>query len=97
MTEKQLQNWFRRRAGEEGVLWRKIKYEGRRGCPDILLAHGGKVVLVELKSDTGRLSKLQQREIKRLTDVGIKVKVTAKRKDIESEIKAIKAKTRRSD
>ena len=76
-TEGSLQRYFKRLAKENGILWRKIKFEGQRGCPDVLVAKGGVIILIELKSPThkGRLSELQKRQIKYLTDAGIDTRV----------------------
>ena len=58
-------------------MWRKIKFEGQSGCPDILIAHKGRIIFVELKSPTkkGRLSEIQKRQIKHFKNAGIKVHV----------------------
>jgi hypothetical protein len=90
-TEAALQAYLKRQAKAHGILWRKIKFEGQRGCPDILLARGGKVALVELKSPSkkGRLSELQKRQIEHLTDVGIAVHVTDDRDEIDEIIRSL--------
>ena len=90
-TEGALQRYFKRQAKAHGVLWRKIKFEGQRGCPDVLLARAGTVVLVELKNPNtrGRLSELQKRQIKKLTDAGIETHVIDKREEIDSLIRSI--------
>ena len=91
MSEGALQAYFKRQAKQHGVLWRKIRFEGQRGCPDIFLAYGGKVVLVELKNPNkrGRLSELQRRQIKKLTDVGIAALVIDNRDDVDEIIREI--------
>ena len=88
MTEGSLQRYFKRQAKLAGILWRKIKFEGKRGCPDVLVAKGGKVVLVELKNPDGKgkLSELQKSQIKKLTDAGIEALVIDTQKDIDDVI-----------
>lgn len=89
MTEGTLQRYFKRQAKLAGILWRKIKFEGQRGCPDVLIAKGGKVVLVELKNPNGKgkLSEIQKRQIKKLADAGIEAHVIDTQKDIDDIIK----------
>ena len=59
------------------IYCRKVVAVSRTGFPDIFLARHGRIVLVELKSPTGRgrLSKKQGREIERLKNVRINVYV----------------------
>ena len=89
MSEGSLQTYFKRKAKQERVYWRKIKFEGQRGCPDCLIAFSGRIVLVELKrpDKKGRLSEIQKRQIKRLTDVGIEALVIDTQEDIDDVIK----------
>ena len=91
MGEGSLQTYFKKQASLCGVLWRKIKFEGRRGCPDVLIAYGGKIVLVELKNPNkrGRLSEIQQRQIKHFKDVGVEVHVIDDKEDIDRVIREI--------
>ena len=54
-----------------GVLFRKIKFEGRKGCPDVLLIFpNGTVVFVELKNPNGDgvVSGSQSRELQKIAD-----------------------------
>jgi len=65
-TEKQLQNYLKKKCAEAGVLCYKFSSPAKRGVPDIVLVKpGGGVIFVELKSPagTGFLSPLQKREI----------------------------------
>lgn len=91
MSEGSLQTYFKRKAKQERVYWRKIKFEGQRGCPDCLIAFSGRIVLVELKrpDKKGRLSEIQKRQIKRLTDVGIEALVIDSKDEIDAILKAI--------
>ena len=90
-TEAQLQAYFRSAARKTGVLWRKIKFEGQRGCPDVLIAHEGQVVLVELKSPsrTGRLSPLQRRQVTKLKRAGMTVHVVDNKEQVDDIISKI--------
>lgn len=49
---------------------------GNAGVPDrIAVLPGGRVVFIELKTETGRLSKLQEVQIRRLRELGCEVMV----------------------
>ena len=54
----------------------KFVSPGNDGVPDrIVIMPGGYLMFVELKTDTGRLSKLQTVQINRLKNLGVPVKV----------------------
>lgn len=58
------------RAG--GGWWLKLAPQARRGIPDrLLLLPGGRVVFVELKTPTGRLSPAQRHCITALNNLGV--------------------------
>ena len=90
-SEGALQTYFKRKAKQESVYWRKIRFEGQRGCPDVLIAFSGRIVLVELKrpDKKGRLSEIQKRQIKKLTDVGIEALVIDSKEEIDALIRDI--------
>ena len=62
-------------AENHGWIVRKIKYIGRRSCPDRLFAGHGKLFLIEMKKSTGRLSVGQKEEFSLFADAGIKIEV----------------------
>lgn len=67
MQERLLHQKVKRLFEKAGWLVRKIRYEGRVGCPDILLVSPiGSLHLIELKQEKGRLSASQEREHERL-------------------------------
>jgi hypothetical protein len=76
-SEKHLQDYVIREANLRGIYCRKVVAVGHTGFPDLFLAHKGRVVMVELKSPTGkgRLSAKQNLEIVRLTRAGLDVRV----------------------
>ena len=91
MSERILQNYFKREAAKHDILWRKIKFEGRRGCPDVMIAAKGKIKLVEIKTPSlkGKLSALQGRQMQKFKDVGIEVKIVDSRRKVDAVIKDI--------
>ncbi len=89
--EKNLQTYFRNTCEAAGILWRKIRFEGRRGCPDTLVAKNGKAVLVELKNPNrrGLLSKLQIRQIADLRAAGLDVRVVDSKEELDMIVKEL--------
>jgi hypothetical protein len=89
--EGRLQRFFKQHAKDNDVLWRKIKFEGRRGCPDTLLVYEGRVMLVELKNPNkqGKLSRSQTNETNRLKLAGVDVRIINSREEIENAIRFI--------
>ena len=76
-SEKNLQRYLIISAELHDIFCRKVQAVGHVGFPDVFLARNGRIVLVELKSPTGkgRLSKKQEKEIERLRNEGINVYV----------------------
>lgn len=62
-------------AENNGWIVRKMQYVGRRSCPDRYFFGYGLIIPIEMKKSTGRLSKGQTEEFKRLDAVGVKVHV----------------------
>lgn len=70
--EKRLRNGIRQIGGR----CYKFVSPGNAGVPDrIVVLPGGKIVFVELKTETGRLSPLQHIQITRLRDLNADVRV----------------------
>ena len=76
-SEKDLQRYLIAHAESHDIFCRKVQAVGHVGFPDVFLARNGRIVLVELKSPSGkgRLSKKQEKEIERLRNEGINVYV----------------------
>ena len=88
-SEKYLQHYLILRAELHDIYARKVRAVGHVGFPDVFLAHKGRIVLVELKSPTGkgRLSRKQEKEIERLRDEGINVHVIDNHEEADEIIK----------
>ncbi len=64
-----------------GECW---KWNGRLGVPDrIVLLSGGRVIFVEVKTDGGRLSKMQLWTHRKLTGLGMDVVVVWSKEDVD--------------
>lgn len=71
-VERRLTEMLRKR----GALCLKFVSPGNPGVPDrIVLLPGGRAVFVELKAQGGRLGALQERQITRMRDLGVDVRV----------------------
>lgn len=76
MRERDIEEWLRGQVEKRGGLFMKFSSPGQDGVPDrLVIMPGGRMMLVELKTETGRLSKVQVYQIDRLTDMGIEVGV----------------------
>ena len=91
MSEGALQSYFKNQTKKHKVFWRKIKFEGRRGCPDVLIAFDGQVIFVELKNPNkkGRLSQLQVRQIQHMKDAGLSVEIITDKEQVDDVIRKI--------
>lgn len=58
-----------------GWLGYRMRFLGRRGCPDGFFFRRGRVVIMEFKDRNGRLSLWQKRVRKALEDHGMEVHV----------------------
>lgn len=90
-SEKTLQMYLMRRARDHGIYARKVVAVGHTGFPDAFLVFAGRVVLVELKSPTGRgrLSPKQEREIARLGAHGVNVYIVNTKEGVDNVIKQL--------
>lgn len=71
MAEKHIEAKFRRKIEAAGGLCYKWVSPGNSGVPDrIVLMPGGRVYFVELKTEHGKLSPIQDRQISRLKLAG---------------------------
>lgn len=76
MKESQIESRLVRMVRERGGLCCKFVSPGNPGVPDrLVLLPGGRVVFVELKTETGRLSSIQTWQIRELRKRGADVRV----------------------
>ena len=72
--EKDLERWLGQELKKLGCIYMKFVSPGNDGVPDrIVVLPGGDVVFVELKSETGRLSRAQAFQLERLQQKGAMV------------------------
>ena len=76
MRESEIEEYLVDRVKSLGGVVRKLKWAGRRGAPDRFVKLPNKpVMLIELKAPGKVPEPHQDREIKRLRDVGVHVEV----------------------
>ena len=86
-----LQGHLRKLVQGSGGQYRKIRYEGRRGCPDCLIWwEWPNLAFVEIKADGDRYSKLQEREVERMRAANIPVFTARTAEDVEKIVDLVK-------
>ena len=80
-----LQDHLKKMVQTSGGQYRKVRWEGRRGCPDCFIWWvWPRLAFVEVKAGDDRYSKLQEREVKRLKAAGIPVYTVRTIADIDA-------------
>ena len=81
-----VQTYAQEQLKKRGCLVRKISYEGRNGCPDLLvIAPTGLIVLIELKkSETKKADPHQEREHARIAKRGAPIKLIGSKRQIDN-------------
>lgn len=76
MLEKDIEKLFRDEIKKAGGKSYKFTSPGNDGVPDrIVMLPDGRIVFVELKTDTGKLSKLQELQCRQIAELGQTVRV----------------------
>ena len=85
-----LQDHLKHVVQKSGGQYRKVRWEGRRGCPDCFVwwtwPH---VAFIEIKADKDRVSGHQQREIGRMQDDGFPVFIARSIEEIDEIVKKV--------
>jgi hypothetical protein len=91
MNEKQVEKYLHNEVGKLGGTTRKWTSPGRVGVPDrIVIIPGGIIIFVEVKTDKGKVSAPQEREIQRLTDLGCTARVVYGREGVDVFINSVR-------
>lgn len=76
MLEKKIEEKIGKAVKASGGLYYKFVSPGNDGVPDrIAILPGGRVIFIELKSETGRLTMKQHDQIQRIASKGCEVRV----------------------
>lgn len=76
MTEQQIQNKRIKELESQGYYVIKLIKTNKNGIPDVVaIPPGADVLFSEIKTPTGKLSKLQEYRLKELKEHGVKTEV----------------------
>lgn len=86
-----LQEHLKKRVQGSGGQYRKVRWEGRRGCPDCFIwwtwPHAA---FVEIKAERDVLSAIQRREVERMREDGVPVYLATSVADLEKIIEEVR-------
>lgn len=86
-----LQDYLKRAVQKSGGQYRKVRWEGRSGCPDCFIWWDWPcAAFVEIKADGDRLRKLQIREIERMEADGVPVFIARSEAEIDEIVKKVR-------
>ena len=87
-----LQDHLKHVVQKSGGQYRKVRWEGRSGCPDCFVWwQWPAAAFIEIKAEGDRLSKLQTREIERMQMAGVPVYVAHSIAEIDAIVAEIRA------
>lgn len=98
MSEAELESYLVEYAQARDCLALKLVLKGARGFPDrTIIRPDGEVIFIELKTETGSLSRQQMKWLAELESRGLKALVVRTREEVQEVIdgKGGQAKTRR--
>lgn len=86
-----LQEHLKKRVQGSGGQYRKVRWEGRRGCPDCFIwwtwPHAA---FIEIKADRDVMSAIQRREVERMRGDGVPVYIATSVTDLEKIIEEVR-------
>jgi hypothetical protein len=85
-----LQERLKKLVQGSGGQYRKVRWEGRRGCPDCFIWWDGVSAFVEIKAGEDRYSALQRREVERMQNAGIPVFTARTMSDVEAIVEVVR-------
>ena len=91
MLESDIEKRLVREIRKMGGMAYKFVSPGNTGVPDRIVILPGVITFVELKTETGRLSTNQVRQISKLRNLGMEVKVIHGMKELEEFLNEIRS------
>ena len=86
-----LQDHLKKLVQGSGGQYRKVRWEGRRGCPDCFIWWDWPAAaFVEIKADKDNHSALQLREVERMQNAGIPVFTARDMNDVEAIVEVVR-------
>ncbi len=88
--ESDVEKHLHKLVTEAGGTTRKWTSPGHVGVPDRIVVINGLIEFAEVKTEVGKLSSMQEREIARLRDHGARVEVVYGKRGVELYVKKLK-------
>jgi hypothetical protein len=86
-----LQDHLKHVVQKSGGQYRKVRWEGRNGCPDCFVWwEWPHVAFIEIKADNDRVSKVQQQEILRMRAYGVPVFIATSKEEIDEIVQQVR-------
>jgi len=86
-----LQDRLKKRVQESGGQYRKVRWEGRRGCPDCFIWWSWpRAAFVEVKAGDDKFSTLQDREVRRMAAADIPVFTARTVEDVDRIVEIVR-------
>lgn len=91
MKEKDIENYLRTQVKKLGGIAYKFISPGNVGVPDrIIIMPKGKIYFVELKTDKGKLTELQNRQIEKIRGMQQEVRILYGKDGVDDFIERLK-------
>lgn len=89
-----LQDYLKHIVQKSGGQYRKVRWEGRSGCPDCFVWWAWPAAaFIEIKAEGDRLRKLQIREIERMEHDGVPVFIARSEADLDEIVARVRGLT----
>ena len=86
-----LQDYLKQKVQKSGGQYRKVRWEGRNGCPDCFVWwQWPHVAFIEIKAFGDRVSKVQDREILRMRAHGVPVYIARTNEEIDEIVEKVR-------
>jgi len=90
MRESDIERSLEDKVRKAGGLTYKFCSPNNPGVPDrIVISSAGKIIFVELKTEIGRLARIQDWQIRRMRELGCDVRILKGMKDVRDFVKEV--------
>ena len=85
-----LQDYLKHVVQKSGGQYRKVRWEGRNGCPDCFVWWDWpRAAFIEIKAPGDRVSKVQALEFERMRSCGVPVFIAGSNEEIDEIVKKV--------
>jgi hypothetical protein len=86
-----MQDHLKKLVQGSGGVYRKVRWEGRVGCPDCFIYWAGpRMAFVEIKAGKDRVRTMQGREARRMDEAGVPVFTARTFEDLEKIVEQVR-------